>query len=110
MSTSSVKVLSNGRQQFVSVVESVVHVEFLWNPASVNSNGYISESITVPGVKLGDIALITYEGDTQNLIVSACIHAADTVHVHMFNPTAGAVNLAEAQANILVFQTPHRHQ
>jgi hypothetical protein len=100
---------SNQRRQFQSLVNNVIEFEFIWDPASVNSNSFVAESITVSGVKLGDMVLVTYEGDQQDLIITGHVSAEDTVNIHLFNPTAGAVDLASAHGHCVILQFNHHH-
>lgn len=71
-------------------------VSVTWDPASVATITTAEQTVTVPGVKLGDI-VISYNKPTNTtgaMPVNARVSAADTVAVSFVNPTAGSVNPA----------------
>jgi hypothetical protein len=47
---------------------------------------------TVTGAALGDIVDVTHNSDTQGLISTGWVSAADTVKYQLYNPTAGSIS------------------
>jgi hypothetical protein len=75
-----------------------------FNPASVAAETVAAQSITVPGVLLGDIVVVV-PPSTLNAglgIAGALVTAADTVSVRFVNATAGAIDPAAADYVFLV--------
>jgi len=78
----------------------------LWNPASIAAGSYESEDVVVPGAAVGDYVLAKLSTmGTDDLMISGHVSVADTVRVVLFNPTAGAVNVAEGTLGVLVFKS-----
>jgi hypothetical protein len=76
-----------------------------WNPSSIAAAGYESEDVTVPGAAVGDFVLTSLSTIvTNDMMISGHVSAADTVKVILFNPTAGAINVAEGTLSVLVFK------
>ena len=98
-----------GRVQFQGLFEHVVEFEADYNPASVNSNSFVAEAITVIGVHLGDFILANIDIDQQDLTLSVHIQSADTIDVHLFNPTAGAIDLGACNLHVIVLRPLHQH-
>lgn len=98
-----------GRMQFQGLFEAVVELEALYDPPSILSNGFDDETITTPGVEFGDFVLLSFEADLLSLDIHAHVKAKDTLSVHLHNPTAGTVNLAEANIHIVVLRPIHAH-
>lgn len=109
MAISNIVFTRQGRVQFQGLFECVVELEALWNPASVNSNSFIDETISVQGTQLGDMVMVSYEGDLQDLTFSSHVPTANSVSLHLINPTAGAVDLPEAQIHVIVLRPLHNH-
>lgn len=77
-----------------------------WNPDSIAAGGYESEDITVPGAAVGDYVMVSFNTMvTNDMTISGHVSATDTVRVVLFNPTAGAINLAEGTLSVLVFKS-----
>lgn len=81
---------------------SVLQVTF--DPASVATATTAEQTITVPGVAVGDIVVsISKPTNTAGFgIVNARVSAANTIAVTFVNPTAGAVNPGAEVYTILV--------
>ena len=109
MAVSSVLYTHAGRMQFQGLFDCVVELEALWNPASVNSNSFTDESLPISGVRLGDMVLVSMETDLLDLTFTAHINSADNISLHLINPTAGAVDLPEAQIHVIVLRPKHHH-
>lgn len=75
------------------LVASVVSVS--WTPTEVATVTAPAQTVTVPGVKLGDVIIVTPPGQTAGVTIgSAYVSAANTVSVQFVNPTAGGVTPA----------------
>jgi hypothetical protein len=71
-------------------------VSVTWDPAAVATATTAEQSVTVTGVKVGDI-VVSYNKPANTagaMPVNARVSAADTVSVSFVNPTAGSVNPA----------------
>lgn len=76
-----------------------------WNPASISASGYESKSISVPGAVVGDHVMVSLSTMvTNDMQLTGHVSAADTVLAVLFNPTVGAINLAEGVLSALVFK------
>lgn len=77
-----------------------------WNPGSIAAGSYESEDVTVPGAAAGDFVMACLSTMlTNDMMISGHVSAADTVKVILFNPTAGAINLAEGTLRVAVFKS-----
>lgn len=77
-------------------VLKVFAVSVTWDPAAVATITTAEQTVTVTGVKVGDIVL-AYNKPTNTtgaMPVNARVSAADTIAVTFVNPTAGSVNPA----------------
>lgn len=75
-----------------------------WDPASIANGAQATTSVTVTGAVLGDFAIASASIDLGELILTAHVGAADTVHVCLNNATGGAVDLASFTVNVLVIR------
>jgi hypothetical protein len=71
-------------------------VTVTWNPAAVATITTAEQTVTVTGVKVGDIVLAYNKpsNTTGAMPVNARVSAADTIAVTFVNPTAGSVDPA----------------
>jgi hypothetical protein len=84
-------------------------VTVTWDPAAVATITTAEQTVTVPGVKVGDI-IVAYNKPTNTtgaMPVNARVSAADTVAVSFVNPTAGSVDPA-SEAWTFVVGRPER--
>lgn len=109
MSITNVIFAGRGRKQFQGVFDTVIEIEALYDPPSVGSNGFTSDSIPAQGVKLGDFVFVSFETDLLELSLNGHIDAADSISIHLVNHTAGAIDLAENQLHVVVLRPIHRH-
>jgi hypothetical protein len=72
--------------------------------AATGSGTFAVAQITVPGAALGDFVLVSPAVDVVDAAVVGNVTAANTVDLVLLNNTAGAVNLASAQYNIVVLR------
>jgi hypothetical protein len=71
-------------------------VSVTWDPAAVATITTAEQTVTVPGVQLGDI-VVTWNKPTNTtgaMPVNCRVSAANTIAVSFVNPTAGSVNPA----------------
>lgn len=88
-----------------SVAVGQVAYQVTWNPASIAAAGYEDTDVTVVGAAVGDFALASLDTIlTNDMMLTAHVSAANTVKVVLFNPTAGAINLASGTLSVLVFK------
>ena len=70
-------------------------VQVTFNPASIATITTAEQTMTVPGVKLGDFVFVSKPTVTAGFgVVNARVSAADTISITAVNPTAGAVDPA----------------
>jgi hypothetical protein len=74
-----------------------------WDAPSAATGGDELDTISCPGVALGDIVLgVSLGVSAAGLAVSAYVSAADVVTVHVANNTGGAVDLASTTVRVLI--------
>jgi len=68
------------------------------DPASINATTRGATTFTLTGAATTDIIIVNPPStlDDDLIFAGAAITAADTVTVYLYNPTAGAINQAEA--------------
>lgn len=98
------------RRQFQDIFDVVLEYEAIVDPPNINSNAFYSESLTIPGTKLGDFVWVSCAVDQQDINISGHVESAGTVNVHYKNNTAGAIDLGETQLHILIFRPFHQHR
>lgn len=78
---------------------------FTFNPAAVASATSAEQTVTVPGLKVGDIPILQKPSATAGVgIVNVRVSAADTLAVTFMNATAGSVDPASETYTLLVFR------
>lgn len=77
-------------------IEKMFAVTVTFNPASVATITVAEQTLTVPGVKVGDIVMAWNKPSTTTGVgvVNARVSAANTLAIAFVNPTAGAVDAA----------------
>jgi parallel beta-helix repeat protein len=65
-----------------------------YDAPSIAASGTTTTTLTVTGAALGDYAVCSFGVSLSGLMAAAYVSAADTVTVALFNPTAGAIDLA----------------
>lgn len=67
------------------------------------------QDVTVPGVKIGDMAFVNKPSLTAGLGIAGCrVKAADTISITYVNPTAGTLNAASENYTFLVIRPEHQ--
>ena len=66
-------------------------IDFTWNPALLAANTHVEESVTVSGLKVGDIILAVIKPTFMQgfQVGQGRVSAADTLGVQVVNGTAG---------------------
>ena len=73
------------------------------NTASIATTATDTDTVTVPGVALGDMVIGMAIGVSEaGLVRRAYVSAANTVTIVTYNPTADAVDLASTTLNLIV--------
>ena len=94
-------ILNDGLTFFEEVVGTVVETI---DPASIAASGTATAEIDVPGAAIGDYVLVAPGVDMQGLLYSGYVSAAGKVEIAIFNPTAGAVDLAQSDWKVKVLR------
>ncbi len=99
--TTSFTSLALGNEDlFLSVLNGSATID----PASIAASGTATATITVTGAAVGSFVMVAPGVDLQGLILGTpYVSAADTVEVAIFNPTAGAIDLASSTWKARVF-------
>lgn len=64
-----------------------------WNPGSIADGNEEAKEVTVTGAALGDFAIASFSLDVSDLVLNACVTAANTVTCVLANNTGDAVDL-----------------
>ena len=103
MAVTSTTVGRVGPQQFPNCFSDVWEVSAMVNPASVATGVTGTDTLTVPGVVLGDVVIAFSSNVSEgNMTIRCYVSAADTVTILYANNTAGAIDLASSTFKILV--------
>lgn len=73
-----------------------------WDPVSIASMGFASQTFTVTGAVAGDPVSVGMPGIPSGVILSGQVTAANTVTVTIFNATGSAVDVASGTVRLLV--------
>jgi hypothetical protein len=75
------------------------------DPAAVAANTTAEQTLTVPGLKLGDIVIVSKPTATAGVgIVNVRVSAADTLATTWVNATGSSVNPGSESYILLVFR------
>lgn len=74
-----------------------------FNPPSIAGSGVTTTTVTVTGAALGQKADASFSLDVTGLMLDAEVTSANTVTVSLFNPTAGAIDLASGTLSAFVW-------
>ena len=100
----NVVIVKDGREQFQSVFDKVWEVRASIDPDSLADGAGDNDTITVPGVAVGDMVLgVSFTVERAGIMVEAWVSAANTVTLRFQNETgAGPVDLAASTVRVLV--------
>lgn len=80
-------------------------ITFTFNPASVATITVAEQTVSVPGLKVGDVVFLIKPTVTAGLgICQSRVSAADTLAVQFVNPTAGAIDAASETYTLFWFR------
>ncbi len=103
MPAATAVVSRRGNDQFRGLTTDTWVVSATLDTASIAGSATTTDTVTVPGVALGDIVLGFSTAVSQaGLIRSAYVSGANTVTIATFNPTASPVNLASTTIDIII--------
>ena len=103
MANATAVVSKRGREQFQGLFTDFWAVKATINADSLTTGTNDTDTITVPGVGLGDIVLgVSLGVDVAGMQVTAYVSAANTVTVVFNNITAGTVNLDSTTIKLMV--------
>jgi hypothetical protein len=92
-----------GNDQFRGLFTDTWDVTCTLNSASVATTATDTDTVTVPGVALGDMVLGMAVGVSEaGLVRRAYVSAANTVTIVTYNPTASAVDLASTTLQLII--------
>ena len=103
MAAATAVVSRRGNDQFRGLFTDTWDVSCTLDSASVDAAATATDTVTVPGVALGDMVIGMAIGVSEaGLVRRAYVSAANTVTIVTYNPTAGSVDLASTTLNIIV--------
>jgi hypothetical protein len=103
MAAASAVVTRRGNDQFRGVFSDTWSVVCTLNSASVADQAAATDTVTVPGVALGDMVLgMSASVSEAGLVRRAYVSAANTVTIATTNTTGGAVDLASCTIDLVI--------
>ena len=87
---------------FVVSAGSPVIGSATYDPPSIAAGGVATTTVTATGAAVGDVSLASFSLDLAGLIITSYVSAANTVTVKLYNPTAGAIDLASGTLRVKV--------
>ena len=95
-----------GTDQFRGLYSDTWLVRATLNADSLVDGAGDNDTVTVPGVALGDMVLsASLAVDVAGLIVTGYVSAANTVTIRFQNETGGTVDLASATLRLVVVRS-----
>ena len=82
--------------------EIILNASQDWDPPSIAAGGITSTSLTVTGAALGDFVSLSLATNLSGLVLSGYVSAANTVFVHLANPTGSTVNVGSSTLRIRI--------
>lgn len=103
MAAATAVVSRAGNDQFRGLFSDTWAVSCTLDSADVASGATDTDTVTVPGVALGDMVVGMSVGVSEaGLVRRAYVSAANTVTIVTYNPTGGAVNLASTRMRLVI--------
>jgi hypothetical protein len=96
-----------GRQTSVLPIACILTGSKTWDPPSIPVGEQAVTTVTVPGAKAGDWAMVClggYGGASGQLFYTAVVSAADTVTVTIWNYYTAAVDIASTTVKVVVIR------
>ena len=103
MAAATAVVTERGNKQFQGMFQEMWKVSATLDVGSLADAAGSSDTITVPGVALGDIVLgFSFGVSLAGVSATAYVSAADTVTIRIQNESAGTVDLASTTVKVVV--------
>ncbi len=103
MAAATAVVTERGNKQFQGMFQEMWKVSATLNVDSLADAAGSSDTITVPGVALGDIVLgFSFGVSLAGITATAYVSAANTVTIRVQNESAGTVDLASTTVKVVV--------
>jgi hypothetical protein len=103
MAAATAVVSRRGNDQFRGLFTDTWDVTCTLNTASIATTATDTDTVTVPGVALGDMVIGMSIGVSEaGLVRRAYVSAANTVTIVSYNPTGSSVDLASTTLNLIV--------
>jgi len=103
MAAATAVVSSRDNDSFRGLFSDTWTVTCTLNSASVSDQAAATDTVTVPGVVLGDMVIGMSAGVSEaGLVRRAYISATDTVTIATTNTTGGAVDLASSTVKLVI--------
>lgn len=103
MAAATSVVTERGTKQFQGMFQDMWKVTCTLDAGSLADGAGETDTITVPGVALGDIVLgASFSVDEAGLSVTGYVSAANTVSLRIQNESGGTVDLASATVRVVV--------
>ena len=103
MAAASSVVVERGTKQFQGMFSEMWKVTGTLDAGSLADGAGETDTITVPGVALGDIVLgVSLGVDLAGLTITGYVSAADTVSLRVQNESTATVNLASTTVRVVV--------
>lgn len=103
MAAASAVTSRRGNDQFRGIYSDTWAVTCTLDSASVSDQSAGTDTVTVPGVALGDMVISMSAGvDEAGLVRRAYVSAANTVTIATTNTTGGAVNLGSTTVKLVI--------
>ena len=103
MAAATAVVSRRGNDQFRGLFTDTWDVSCTLDSASVSTVSTATDTVTVPGVALGDMVIGMSIGVSEaGLVRRAYISAANTVTIVTYNPTGSSVDLASTTLQLVI--------
>ena len=103
MAAATAVVSRRGNDQFRGLFTDTWDVSCTLDSASVSTVSTATDTVTVPGVALGDMVIGMSIGVSEaGLVRRAYISAANTVTVVTYNPTGGSVDIGGNTLQLII--------
>jgi hypothetical protein len=103
MAAATAVVSRRGNDQFRGLFSDTWEVQCTLDAGAVSAGATDTDTVTVPGVALGDMVIGFSHGVSEaGLVKRAYVSAANTVTIVTYNPTAGSVNLAGTTVTLII--------
>lgn len=92
--------ITKNQQGLIVLPWRVKNVSASYAPPSIAANQKVSTTVTMAGVRVGDIVSASFDQYNQSISITAVVSANDTVTIVFANTSAVAVNLASGNLNV----------